>query len=244
VRRFIIDGDILPGNVYLLNAEESHHATRVLRLSVGDEIGIINGQGTAATAAISSISGASVQVIIHALDEPNEPVIDVTLYQGLCKGDKLELVAQKCTELGVCRIVPVEFARSDVRIGKDESGRISRLARIAREAAKQCGRAFIPVVSKSVSFEEMIHELVNKEQQHVIIPWEKDTHRLMDALSVMTKHNCYSIVIGPEGGIEQNEIDWLVDIGATPVSLGKRILRTETAAIAAVSILMYTRGEM
>ena len=260
MHRFIVSADLMPGlmpgQTVALDPDEARHASRVLRLAEGDRVGVFDGNGTAATGRITSVSPAGVLVAITELAEPNEPRVDITLYQGLCKGDKLEIITQKCVELGVMRIAPVCFKRSDVRINENkasEGARAQRLAKIAREAAKQCGRAYVPAIAEPVTFDEMLRDIASGasnragecvQPRRVIVPWEKETRGMRDALTNVGECGAFSIVIGPEGGIEEDEIAALMHVGAITVSLGRRVLRTETAAIAAVAALMFFRGEM
>lgn len=226
-----------------LSPEDSHHAIRVLRLHVGSEVeAILSGQRWSAV--LSDVDAGRVTLHLTAPLPSTESRLRVTLFQGLPKADKMELIVQKATELGVDRIVPVRMERCVVRLDDREAEKkTERWQKIAREAGKQSGRCLIPEVALPISLNGLCQSL--HSFQASAVPWED-----ADALGpsgFAAKHPALSslaIVIGPEGGIDPDEIRQMEAAGCIPLTLGPRILRTETAGLAAVSAMMALYGEM
>ncbi|MDO5377247.1 MAG: 16S rRNA (uracil(1498)-N(3))-methyltransferase [Clostridia bacterium] len=229
-----------------LSAEDSRHAVRVLRLEPGDEIEIVAAPRRF-LARIEQADEARVTARLVSELKSTEAKTRLTLYQGLPKADKMELIVQKCTELGVARVVPVAMERSVVRLeGKDAQKRAERWQKIAREAVKQCARAEVPEVSAPQRLAALKEELGALDL--LIVPWEdaRDGSLASCLASYAGKEALrVGILIGPEGGISAQEAAWLnKEAGGRLVTLGPRILRTETAGIAAVAVTMALRGEM
>jgi 16S rRNA (uracil1498-N3)-methyltransferase len=189
--------------------------------------------------------GEVVAEILTAEPSRGEPTIEVTLFQGLPKSDKFELIVQKCTELGIHRIVPVETSRSIVKLNdKKADRRVERWQKIAEEAAKQSARGRIPVVGNVVSWKELISTLQKEPFALFIVPWEeaKEISIRQVLQSVRTGDSApkrIAYMIGPEGGLSPEEVQALITLGARPVTLGPRILRTETAGFTVLTVLMY-----
>lgn len=223
----VIDGQAI------LSPEDSHHARRVLRLRSGEAIRVhINGTSYAA----SYHPGKEQDSAVLGETLPgNDSALKLTLYQGLPKGDKLEQIVRQATELGVCRIVPCLMARSVSKPG-DFNHRLLRLQKIAREAAMQSGRDTIPEVEAPISMEELATRLTL--HQLALLPYEKSNNNTL--LKAYDKQTDVALVIGPEGGFEEIEVEQLP---AVPVTLGRRILRTETAGIAAAAVLFALADE-
>ena len=219
--------------------EEEAHALRVLRLRPGDACqALLEGQVYAAT--IREISPRVTLTLTNALPSP-EPTVSITLYQGIPKGEKMDYIAQKCTEAGVCRIVPVTFSRCVTNWdGKDTAKKQARFRRIAAEAAKQSGRAVTPEVSLPLSFGELCEQV--SVHGLILVPWEEEHGNGIRANWRGEKD--VAIIIGPEGGMSPEEIDRLKAAGAKPVTLGPRIFRTETAGLASVISLLTLSGDM
>ena len=226
-----------------LSAEESKHALKVLRLREGEEIRLLD--GTSLWKAELVIEGG--EAFAHILEEmptPESPV-QVTLLQGLPKADKLEWIIQKCTELGVYTVLPADMSRSIVHA--DRFRNPERMQRTAMEAAKQSGRAHVPEISVPVSFKKALEAC--DDQDLILVAWEEE-HTLLESECVRAyvqengKPHRVMIVIGPEGGIDPSEWEKLKEKGARAVSLGPRILRTETAGLCAMSVLWAALGEM
>jgi 16S rRNA (uracil1498-N3)-methyltransferase len=171
-----------------------------------------------------------------------EPAIWTALYQAIPKGDKMEMVIQKAVELGVKEIFPVNTIRCITKLeGKRLIERVSRWNRIAKEAAKQCQRSYIPVVHDPIGFQDAVDRAVSSS--FCIFPYENAVETGMKDLDITGKER-FSIFIGPEGGFDDTEAAYVCSKGVVPVTLGKRILRTETAPVVAIALLMYIMGEI
>ena len=223
----------------VLSPEESQHALRVLRMTQGEECqAILEGNLFAAT--IEQAADEVVLLLGEQLPSP-EAGVRITLYQGLPKGDKMEYILQKCTELGVHRFVPVAFSRCVVKWDKkDDQKKLPRWQRIALEAAKQSGRALVPEVESPISFQELLRRIPSHEA--VLIPWEEERGNGIRKKWLGEKD--VAIIIGPEGGMDAAEIEQMQAAGARPVTLGPRIFRTETAGLAAAIALLALSGDM
>ena len=243
MHRFFMDPNRSTENELLLAEEDARHAITVLRLKPGQNIEII-GDGSRFTAEIISTDHQDVRARKISSLPSSEPRLSVTLFQGLPKGDKMDLIVQKATELGVRRIVPLVMNRCVARLKpSDAARRQDRWTRISREAVKQSGRCLIPEITLPVA----LHDLsgIKDLPESRIVPWEnaesggplafRDRHPFLSSLGIL---------IGPEGGIEPEEIRFLQHEGFVCLTLGKRILRTETAGFAAVAAFMSLYGEM
>ncbi|AJG97539.1 MULTISPECIES: 16S rRNA (uracil(1498)-N(3))-methyltransferase [Clostridium] len=230
--------------------DDVKHIYKVLRLSEGEEVVLNNCEGIEYLGEIETITKSEVIVkIIKRLDINNESKVKVHLFQGLPKGQKMDLIVQKGTELGVSEFIPVTTARVDVKL-KGEFKKLDRLNRIALEACKQSKRSVIPQVKEVIDFNEAISEL--KKMDLIIVPYEnaedfgiKTLVRKLERDSVdLDTINNVGILIGPEGGFEESEIDDLKEQGAYIVTLGNRILRTETAGFTATALIQYELGDL
>lgn len=238
MRRFKID-KVRNGEAYL-RGQEARHALKVLRLKKGDEIIVFDGEGKEYLAVISAASPTSVKLKI--LEETNvnrDSPLDSTLYMGITnKVQKLELAIQKTTELGVKRIVPVICRRSSTaQLIKNWEGKLRRWREIAVNASKQCGRTVIPEISKPMKIEE-----IEDSSDLSFVLWEKGGKSFKDYQSYSA--SSVSFLVGPEGGLEKEEIELLKERGFKPIYLGKRILRAETAAIAGMTLIQYIWGDL
>lgn len=245
MHRFFADENGIHDGTAILNAEDSRHALRVLRLEVGDEIELVC-DTVRYQAGIAAVEDGVVTVAIRGELRPTEAGTRVTLYQGLPKADKMELIAQKATELGVCAIRPVAMERCVVKLeGKDAGKKIERWQKIAREAVKQCARTAVPEVLEVKKLAQLAEEFSALDV--LIVPWEEARDgSVMKALAPFAGREGVhvGILIGPEGGISEKEAAWLAEKGAKLVTLGPRILRTETAGLAAITLAMGAMGEM
>ena len=226
-------------NVRLL-PEEARHAQTVLRLREGDRIQVIL-EDSLCDARILSLKDGVTAALGDALPSP-EPNVRVTLFQGLPKADKMDLIVQKCTEAGVFAVVPVQMPRSVTKLSpKDGEKRAERWQRIAQEAAKQSGRAHVPHVSAPIPFEKLGDAV--PDGALLLAPWEEENaFSLGRALAERPGQKDICLVIGPEGGMGQEEIAALKALGALPVTMGPRIFRTETAALASVLLTLNAYG--
>ena len=227
---------------YFITGTDQNHIANVLRMKSGDEI-YVSTDGRTDLCRITSIDGNGVTAeIVEENAISTELPVKIILFQGIPKGDRMETLIQKTTELGVFEIVPVEMKRSVVKL--DEKRKKSRAARwnaIAESAAKQSKRNVIPAVSPLLSFREMLERA--RECDLFIVPYE-NTHGMKgtrESISKMKSGMTVGILIGPEGGFEKDEIESALTAGGEAISLGSRILRVETASIIAVAMCMlYT----
>lgn len=227
----------------ILRGEDHRHLSRVLRLKSGDEVLVNDENGQDYESVIKSVEkDHTVITLKNKVETSNESNVKLTLYQGLPKSGKLDLIVQKCTELGVHKIVPVMTQRVVVSQSK-EFKKLDRLKRIAYEAAKQSKRSLIPEIEEPISFEELL--LAMKEEDVLVVPYENAENYGMHGLSREYKTlNSVGILIGPEGGFSKKEINDLMAHGAKIITLGKRILRTETAGFTAMVMMQMLYGDM
>ena len=232
--------DICRGQVRLMGEDEKHIKT-VLRAKEGEEVTLCDGEGMDYQCRIVSLErGVLLDILSKEICE-TEPETKITLYQGLPKADKMELIIQKCVELGADRIVAVSTERAIVKLDKKEGKKLERWQKIAEAAAKQSGRGKIPEISPRVlKFKEAVEEAVQLDG--AVIPYEKERETGIRAFAEAFKGSSVGIFIGPEGGFSEEEIAFARENGICPVTLGKRILRTETAGMTTTAILLYELG--
>lgn len=239
--RFFVDSRNIDGSRVLITGNDAHHLKDVLRLKIGDEISVCTGDEWEYTCEISTVAKEEVSAIIVDTTKPGKELPSkITLYQCLPKKDKFELIIQKAVELGACRIVPVQSARVVVHLDrKKEASRVERWNAVAKAAAKQSGRMFIPEVGNVLSFADMLKDA--KENDIRIIPYEKSEgmDRTRELFYGIRPGQSVAVAIGPEGGFEDAEIEKAKSEGFEPISLGKRILRTETAGMSVLSVLGF-----
>lgn len=243
-RFFVTDENIAPGFISI-TGDDVHHIKKVLRLSPGDNITICDCKGNDYSVTIESIKDHCVETrIINTEKSITEPPVDVTIYQGLPKSDKMDFIIQKSIELGVKKIVPVITERTIVKFNsdKDKQNKVTRWQKISLEAAKQCNRGIIPEIGLPVSFEKAL--AMSQQDDLAIIPYENETVNRLKRILLKQYINRISIFIGPEGGFTEREIQKAGNMGVTPVTLGPRILRTETAGVAVLAMLMYEIGDV
>lgn len=245
-RFFISKEQIIRDKVEIVGSDV-HHISKVLRLRTGDMVSLADGEGTEYEVKIVAISKDKVEcMILNSYQINREPPVELILCQGLPKGDKLELIIQKSVEIGVSRIVPVKCERTVVHLSGDKATkRLDRWQRVAIEAAKQSRRSRVPEISPLMPIENAF-ELV-PDGAVAVMPWEEEKALgLKKVLAGVSKN--YNgqvwIFIGPEGGLTQQEADKARSRGVIPVTLGPRILRTETAGIATLAVIMYQLGDL
>ncbi|MDK2855823.1 MAG: rRNA (uracil1498-N3)-methyltransferase [Bacillota bacterium] len=246
MQRFYAPPEHFTGGRVHLSAEEAHHVCRVLRLGPGAQVYVFDGLGREYLVEIEIANGRAVSGrILAELPQGREAPLALTLAQGLAKGDKLELVIQKATEIGVQAVIPLHTARSVVK-PSEGTRRTERWQRIAREATKQCGRAFVPRIESITTLRALSERF--GEFDAVFIFWEEErARRLKAALAELAERGSVRrllILVGPEGGFTPDEVGLVVEAGALPVTLGPRILRTETAGLVAASIILYELGDL
>lgn len=238
MRRFFVDADSVSDGKITMTGEDVNHISRVLRLNAGDMVLVCDGSGNEYTCALEEFSADSVTARITDMSRSaGESEYKVTVYQCLPKGDKLDTVIQKCVELGAWRIVPTASARCIVKLNeKDEKKKLVRYNRIAYEAAKQSGRGVIPTVEPSVR----LNDIQCSKHDLFLLAYEDERETTLKAvLRENAGAKDIALLIGPEGGLEQGEVDKLCALGAHCVTLGRRILRTETAGMAALAMINY-----
>lgn len=221
--------------------EDAKHMYRILRMQPGDRISVLDGQGMQYDGVMEQISEKDARArISNARKAEFEPDCRITLYQGLTRQNRLEYAIQKGVELGMARFVPVELKRCEVKAKDIKGTKRARYQKIAREAAKQCGRGIIPEVAEPVGLKEALsggHELL-------ICPYEEATVGTLKQAIHGTEAKDIGLIIGPEGGFDPGEVEEIQQAGGRIVTLGKRILRTETAGPAVIAMMMYEFDEV
>ena len=246
--RFFVEKESVLGDRIVIGGEDAKHISLSLRARVGEKITACDGEGNDYECEISDITKN--EVTLSVLEEKKseaEPSLSVTLYQALVKSDKFDFIVQKCTELGVQRIVPVQTDRC---ISKPDdsslSKKIVRWNKIAKEAAMQSGRGVIPVIEDAVSFDEALEELRNSDCGFLC--YENSPHVPIDEIYNGCKEKgdvkTAAFLVGPEGGISDREAEKAREAEVVLASLGPRILRTETAPLCVMSSLMLMSGNM
>lgn len=228
-----------------IDGSDAHHITRVLRLRLGDRIECIDENEQLHLVEITETGEMVLGVVKKTQKVVQEPPLPLTLFQGLAKGDKMDWVVQKAVELGVGEIVPFESRFTVVRLNaKQQKARQQRWERIALEAAKQCGRTRLPTIKPIHNWGQMLGEVEKRVSRHelVLFAYEAEVARGLGDIS--SAPGAVSVLIGPEGGFAAEEADQLVEMGAERISLGPRILRTETAGLVALSLIGYRWGDL
>lgn len=249
MRRFFTEPEnVKDGQAVLI--EDAAHITKVLRMSVGDEILIFDGSGMEYTARLTEIDKRVCRAeIIDTAQTTAEPAIFAALFQGIPKAGKMEQIVQKAVELGAAEIYPVMTDRSVVRLEseKDKKSKAERWNKVAQEAVKQCGRGRVPQVHIPISFQQALERMT--EFDLALMPYEELGHagqRGLKDLLQEKNYNSVAVLIGPEGGFSDAEAAKAATAGTpvTTVGLGNRILRTETAGSTVLSIIMYENDEI
>ncbi len=237
MEHFFVEPSAITGSSAVITGEDASHIARVLRMRPGDEIHIADGQNNEYRARLLDVDKLTVKVeLLGRCASTAEPVHHFTLYQALPKAGKMEVIIQKCVELGVSRITPVLTERCVVRPDGDFEKKRLRYQRIAYEAAKQSGRAVIPQVTGLVSLAD-----INYKAHGMLLHAYEEEHgvTLRQFLRKGEQPMDIALIIGPEGGFDEEEAQQLAHSGAVAVSLGPRILRTETAGMAMLAMLIY-----
>lgn len=247
MRRFLVPQSLVAGSTVLIDGGLYRHMARVLRLHPGDEVILCNGKGVDYHATVQGIGSKTVSLVISDIPPEGGDNLSatphITLIQALPKGDKCDYIIQKAAELGVQAIMVFPAAHSVARISGDQiASRISRWNKIAVEAARQCERRTIPPVSFSENLDAALHDTAGSVK---LLLWERETDAtLRELLSGMERPARVVILVGPEGGFSPHEVCLAKTHCFIPVSLGPRILRTETASLAMLAILQYQWGDI
>ena len=239
---FFVEPEQIQGTQIFITGKDVNHIKNVLRMRIGEEISVGNGiDGKEYRCAVDAFEEDSVKCKLLFIKEDGvELPVKVTLFQGLPKVDKMELIIQKAVELGVYEIVPVATKRCVVKLdAKKEASKIARWQAIAEAAAKQSKRAVVPQIRPVMTMNEAIQAASGMEQK--IIPYElaDGMEKTRDVFASLIPGAQVGVFIGPEGGFEEKEVEAAEAAGVVPISLGKRILRTETAGFTVLAWIMY-----
>ena len=249
MHKFFTPKELINGDVAKIIGDDVKHIYKVLRISEGEKVTLNNCEGVEYLGRVKSVSKQEVLIdILEELESNNESDVNIYLFQGLPKSQKMDLIVQKGTELGITEFIPTITHRVDVKL-KGEFKKLDRLNRIALEAAKQSKRSIIPKVLEPIEFDEVLEKINSLDL--LIVPYENaNNFGIKTLINELRKENNIDniknigIFVGPEGGIEEDEIERLKDKGAHIVTLGKRILRTETAGFVATSLIQYELSDL
>lgn len=242
--QFFVDPSqiLLDQKKVIITGDDVNHIKNVLRMKIGEEFNVSNGiDGKEYRCSVEELGDDQILCTLRFIKEDGvELPVKVTLFQGLPKADKMELIIQKAVELGVAEVVPVACKRCIVKLdAKKEKSKLARWQGIAEAAAKQSKRGFIPQVREVMSYKEAI--AYAKDMECKLTPYEmaEDMSHTREVLGGIKPEDRVAIFIGPEGGFEEEEIQAALTEGIEPITLGKRILRTETAGFTVLSWLVY-----
>ena len=239
--RFFVDA--VDGDRVHLGKEDSHHLLRVMRAESGAPFVVLAGGMQYECRLLGAEDGRAVGEVIATQPAGGESPVRITLFQGMAKGEKMETVIQHGTEVGIAEFVPVNTARAVVKLDpKKAAERVERWQRIAREAAEQSRRGAVPRVAPVASWKEALARAA--EFDLVLVPWEEGGAGLKALFTEHPEAKKVAVFIGPEGGLAPEEVDLARERGAIPVTLGPRILRTETAGLAAAVVVLYALGDL
>lgn len=253
MQRYIVPPAAFRDRTVVVEGDDAFHMARVMRMRPGDRVVVCDGEGREATAVLTSVEPARAEAELEELrPSAGEPAWTVVIAQSLPKGDKMELIIQKGTEIGAAAFIPFRSERAVVRYdGKQEARRLERWRRIAKEAAEQAHRGRLPEVAGVATWRELLATF--DEYDDVYFCYERQGGEPSSGLRTLVRGTMSRVpdrplkllvVVGPEGGFTEREAAEAEAAGAKPAGLGARILRTETAALAALACLMYESGEM
>lgn len=237
MQQYFITEKVNLNEMITFSKEQSNHIQKVMRMNQGDIVKIVDGDGNPFLAEITYLDKKLYAKLIKKLDSVSDR-IEITLIQGMIKKEKWEILIQKCCELGVTKIVPMISSRTIVKVDANDTKKIERYNKIALEACEQCKRDTIVNVSTPIRFKEISHY---KSDLNIIAYEDADfkSKKLKDVLEAHKDVKSITYVIGSEGGFSQDEVTKLQEAGFICVSLGKRILRAETAAMSVVNVTHY-----
>lgn len=243
MQRFFVEN--IDGDMAKISGSEAHHLKAVLRKKVGDVVFLFDGKSNEYETKISEITNNVKLKIISKMQKDFEPKIKINLFQSIPKLKKFDFIVEKSTELGVSKIIPIISERTIPELSLRAKAKQSRWQKITLSAAKQCGRTIIPEISPITTFQNAVKSVCigkNLSESVSIIPWEcekKNTLKTVIKSLNLAISQSLNLFIGPEGGFSNAEIELAKKCGAIPVTLGKRILRTETAPIVVISNILY-----
>lgn len=244
MHKFFAPNGILDGKI-VIEGDDFKHMTGVLRLRCGEEVLISDGKGHEYISRIETLEKKqAICTIIESFESKTESPVKVTLYQGLPKSQKMDLIVQKCTELGIVKIQPVITSRVVVKTNdKGLSSKLDRWRKIAVEASKQSNRGEVPEIGELIDFKDAVRAA--EASDIAVIPYEKECGMgLKSLLRQSSGIKSVSVFIGPEGGFEEDEIAFARESGVHPITLGPRILRTETAGFTTLACILYEIGDL
>ena len=241
MQHFFVSPEQVKKEKIYVEGSDVNHMKNVLRMKNGEELTVNDGEGCQYLCAVEAYEGdMAVLRILEKKQDESELASKIYLFQGLPKQDKMELIVQKAVELGAYQVIPVATKRAVVKLdAKKAKKKVERWQQIAVSAAKQAGRGIIPAVGEVCTYAQALK--MAGELDVILIPYElaegmKETKKI---ISDIKPGQSVGIFIGPEGGFEEEEVERAVEAGAKPVTLGKRILRTETAGLTILSVLMF-----
>ncbi|MGI6065138.1 MAG: 16S rRNA (uracil(1498)-N(3))-methyltransferase [Bacillota bacterium] len=243
--RFFVEPSQVNNGIITILGTDVHHISKVLRLKEGDLVEAADSTGNVYRTELQSVHVNSVELkILSTILSPSEPEVEVYLLQGLPKGEKIDFIIQKCTEIGVKKIIPITTERSIIKLTPEKGEkRLKRWQRIATEAAKQSGRGSVPEVYPVTEMGQALAML--PPDTVIIMPWEgEQVVSIKEVLTTLKPEGTFALVIGPEGGFAREEVALAQKAGAQVVSLGPRILRTETAGMVALALVLYELGDL
>ena len=241
MQHFFVTPSQVEGERIYIEGSDVNHMKNVLRMRPGEAVAISDGDNLKYRCVVEGYEeGRAVLAIQQRMPVDTERPCRITLFQGLPKQDKMELIVQKAVELGASQVVPVATRRSVVKLDEKKAAKkLQRWQQIAESAAKQAGRGYIPQVSSVLSYQEALEKA--GELDVLLIPYElaEGMEEARKVVASIAQGQSVGIFIGPEGGFEKEEVDAAIHQGAKAITLGRRILRTETAGLAILSILMF-----
>ena len=241
MHRFFVSPDAVAEGRVTVTGEDAVHALRVLRMRAGDQAMIYDGANHAYMGTVETAAKDSLTLSLGPMQTlQTEPATRITLCQGMPKAGKLELILQKGTELGITAFLPFYSARSVPKPGKGEKA--ERYQRVVYEAAKQSGRGVLPTVERPVDFPEFLREMDGHEL--ALVAWEEEHGQALSRVLRENPSRDIALIIGPEGGFGPEEVAQMKEHGVLPVTLGPRILRTETAGLVMAAAVLFQRGDM
>lgn len=242
---YFIQSKQISGQQIHITGELAHHLRNVLRFKQGETLDVVDENRKRYRITLNDLTPHQLKAHILAVSEPKGlPSVEILLAQALLKGPKMDWVIQKATELGISRFLPIKSERTVVRPSQNRaSHQRERWSKIAREASQQSGRLDVPQVEDLIDFPQLCYRPLKVDLK--LMPWEgAGGHPLRSLFPVDRKIRSVLLVIGPEGGFSKNEVDLAQKTGFTIISLGQRILRSETASLASLTILQYELGDM
>jgi len=240
--RIHVESPLAAGAQMELRGQAALHVTRVLRLGAGDKVTLFNGDGADYPSEINGLQKDSVTLKVRSpVPARAESPLAITLVQGIARGERMDLVVQKATELGVTAIVPVATARSVVRLDADtRAKKLAHWRGVAIAACEQCGRATLPAIAEPADFESWLARPAQPETLRVLLSPHAEASLVATAAGAAR----IEMLVGPEGGLDDAERDLALTVGYRACRLGPRVLRSETAAVAALAVLQSTSGDL